>query len=255
MPPVRINHTRVIRSLRPARGDTAQDATGLNLRWSGLGIGSTRCCPSARHLLGTGRDRARARAHGCDLRWFDRSPGPSVPLRTVPGSPGGCLLSSFRNIAGAHTRPGSDSAGWVDTGVAGVRRPRGAITDRMSCGADCPSAPLQYRTASPVARASNSLELWRNDSEQADFPAEQPPPGQDPRFPPADAHPRRPRNPGSAAPQGPRSPVGLSAQRSPAPRVCGHVPPASFPGLLPGDADGSACRNDLPGRSPRNRLR
>ena len=38
--------------------------------------------------------------------------------------------------------------------------------------------------------------------EQAHLPAEQPSTGQDPRLPPAHAHPRRPRHPGLSSPQG-----------------------------------------------------
>ena len=47
--------------------------------------------------------------------------------------------------------------------------------------------------------------------EQADFPAEQPAPCEDPRFPAAYAHPRRPCHPGSPSWQGPRRALCLTA--------------------------------------------
>ena len=47
--------------------------------------------------------------------------------------------------------------------------------------------------------------------EQADFPAEQPAPCEDPRFPAAYAHPRRPRHPGCPSSQGPRRALCLTA--------------------------------------------
>jgi uncharacterized protein len=53
----------------------------------------------------------------------------------------------------------------------------------------------------PLSASRTVLELK---SEQAHVPAQQPPPGQGPRLPRADEHPRRPRRPGRAPPQGPR---------------------------------------------------
>jgi ribonuclease P protein component len=47
------------------------------------------------------------------------------------------------------------------------------------------------------------------DREQADLPAEQPPPGQDPWLPPADAYPRGTRHPAGSPAQGPRRTLGL----------------------------------------------
>ena len=47
-------------------------------------------------------------------------------------------------------------------------------------------------------------------SEQAHVPAEQPPAGEDPRVPPADAHPRRPRDPGRSPGQGSLAALGLT---------------------------------------------
>ena len=49
-----------------------------------------------------------------------------------------------------------------------------------------------------------------SDREQADLPAEQPPPRQDARLPVAYAHPRRPRDPRGPSSQGPQRAVGLS---------------------------------------------
>ena len=48
-------------------------------------------------------------------------------------------------------------------------------------------------------------------SEQEHLPAEQPSTGQDPRFPPADAHPGRSRHPGRAACQGSHPALGLTS--------------------------------------------
>jgi len=48
--------------------------------------------------------------------------------------------------------------------------------------------------------------------EQAHLPAEQPPPCEDPRLPAAHAHPRRPRDPVRAPPQGPQRAVGLTGR-------------------------------------------
>jgi ribonuclease P protein component len=52
------------------------------------------------------------------------------------------------------------------------------------------------------------------DREQADLPAEQPSPGQDPRLPPADADPRGPRDPAGSPAQGSRRALGLSQSTS-----------------------------------------
>jgi ribonuclease P protein component len=54
------------------------------------------------------------------------------------------------------------------------------------------------------------------DREQADLPAEQPPPGQDPRLPSADAHPCGSRDPAGPPPQGPRRAFGLAKPVLPA---------------------------------------
>jgi ribonuclease P protein component len=50
--------------------------------------------------------------------------------------------------------------------------------------------------------------------EQADVPAEQPAPGEDPRVPPAHAHPCRSRHSRRATAQGPRSALGLTRRPS-----------------------------------------
>ncbi len=63
---------------------------------------------------------------------------------------------------------------------------------------------------------------WSCCREQADLPAEQPPSREDARFPPAHAHPRRPRHPRRSSPQGPRRALGLRPGRCCPPRTgCG----------------------------------
>ena len=52
---------------------------------------------------------------------------------------------------------------------------------------------------------------WREAREQAYVPAEQPPPSQGAWFPPAHAHPRRPRHLVGPSPQGPQQPGRLTA--------------------------------------------
>jgi ribonuclease P protein component len=68
----------------------------------------------------------------------------------------------------------------------------------------CPTSRVRR---SGACQAPNVMEP---DREQADLPAEQPPPGQDPRFPSADADQGWPRHPGGPSAQGPRRTVGLS---------------------------------------------
>src|SRR3954447_26743248 len=58
----------------------------------------------------------------------------------------------------------------------------------------------------PVTRLSYPALEWSEYVEQAHVPAEQPAPAQDPRFSPAHAHPRRPRDPVQPSSQGPQPP-------------------------------------------------
>lgn len=107
--------------------------------------------------------------------WFDRVAGERVPLRSRTGFDR-CRMS---------TNSGRGRAVPVDqTCVAGclVRSTRSVDKSPMKC--------TQCRC----------MERTR---EQAYLPAEQPPPGQDPRFPPPHAHPRRPGHPVHPSPQGP----------------------------------------------------
>jgi ribonuclease P protein component len=53
-------------------------------------------------------------------------------------------------------------------------------------------------------------DVMERDREQADFPTEQPPPGEDPRIPAADAHPRWPCHPAGPPSEGPQRAVGIS---------------------------------------------
>jgi ribonuclease P protein component len=66
-----------------------------------------------------------------------------------------------------------------------------------------------------VVSAAPRLEFL---GEQADLPAQQPPPGQDPRLPAADAHPRRPGDPVRAPRQGPQPTLGLKGDPPVLPR-------------------------------------
>ena len=103
------------------------------------------------------------------------------------------------------------------------------------------------------------------DREQADLPAEQPPSRQDARLPAAHAHPRRPRHPLRAPPQGPRRAVGLSRPRTPRAastnRCCPHPtgcvdrlisPLSSAPARAPGGARSSFTSLDRRRPSPVN---
>ena len=72
--------------------------------------------------------------------------------------------------------------------------------------------------ASPTSRGPRCpTEVRRSTREQADLPAEQPAPGQDPRLPFAHAHPCRSRHPLRSSPQGPLQPVRLRPAVLPAP--------------------------------------
>ena len=76
------------------------------------------------------------------------------------------------------------------------------------------SPALRPVAAAPRSRAACTDAPTEITREQAHVPAEQPPPGQDPRLPPAHAHPRRPRHPGRSPPQGPLRAVGLRPTRA-----------------------------------------
>ena len=65
--------------------------------------------------------------------------------------------------------------------------------------------------ALPIRRRGCPDPPWREAREQAYVPAEQPPPSQGARFPPAHAHPRGSRDPVLAPPQGPQEPGRLTA--------------------------------------------
>ena len=78
--------------------------------------------------------------------------------------------------------------------------------------------------ALPIRRRGCPVTPWREAREQAYVPAEQPPPSQGARVPPAHAHPRRPRHPVLASSQGPQEPGRLRA----CPPSAGR-PPCSAP--------------------------
>src|SRR4051812_46264789 len=75
-----------------------------------------------------------------------------------------------------------------------------------------------HRTSAPARRGCPDPP-WRETREQAYVPAEQPPPSQGARVPPADAHPCRSRDPVLAPPQGPQQPGRLTAGSDPQVRV------------------------------------
>ena len=62
----------------------------------------------------------------------------------------------------------------------------------------------------PTDTHHRRLQVREPTSEQAHVPAQQPPSGQDPRLPPADAHPSRSRHPRGPALQGAHDAVGLT---------------------------------------------
>ena len=94
----------------------------------------------------------------------------------------------------------------VDASCVGVRwrpaesRPASSITALPT------GSPVPHAWPGPPGRHFGSEPT----DDQAHFPAEQPPAGQDPRLPPAHAHPRRSRHPRGATPQGPHRAFGLS---------------------------------------------
>ena len=104
-----------------------------------------------------------------------------TPPRTVGRSPGvdRCRMSTALS---------------PHTGPLGGRSPGGPATG------DC------ARSIRPGVGLPTSTPPWRDTREQAYVPAEQPPPSQGARLPPAHAHPCRPRDPVLASPQGPQQP-------------------------------------------------
>lgn len=93
--------------------------------------------------------------------------------------------------------PGAERPSEVAIGAGGRCQPK-SITVRPNSRGDTPVRVL-VALSDTEGRAR----------EQAYVPAEQPPPSQGARFPPAHAHPRRPRHPVRAPPQGPQEPRGL----------------------------------------------
>ena len=102
---------------------------------------------------------------------------------------------------------------------------RGAASSRASsclrhCAETCDGGSSRLRPPGcrrPLTQArSQGLNPRRRRRDQAHVPAEQPPPPQGARFPPADAHPRRPRHPVLAASQGPQQASRLTRTVRPA---------------------------------------
>ena len=83
---------------------------------------------------------------------------------------------------------------WSRASDCGSSAPRSIKSDPSEVP-PCNPHHLQHR--SPGWLCSNG-----ESREQAHLPAEQPSSGQDPRLPPAHAHPRRPGHPGCSSPQG-----------------------------------------------------
>jgi hypothetical protein len=203
--------------------------------------------------------------------WLHRC-GKSGPRRTLTGP----WLVSWLVKAGVsgQTRDGHTvtrargAGGTGETSVGGNLTPaRGAaqpVIHRLGWrpGATLHSLTLRDRAAYrwPVARrcrnrpreppwttrSSDHKTLpWKRCREQAYLPAEQPPPSQGARVPPADAHARRPFDHLLASPQGPQDPRGLSgrarglvlpgrAECSPLSTGSGPVTPSGAPSAVAG---------------------
>ncbi len=97
----------------------------------------------------------------------------------------------------------------VSTGAACPREPHAVRgwavpAERRADRPDQPALPICLAWLTPDTS-------WRKAREQAYVPAEQPPPSQGARLPPADAHPCGSRHPRIASSQGTQEPGGLSA--------------------------------------------
>ena len=85
-------------------------------------------------------------------------------------------------------------------------------------------------------RSTHGCAVTEKPREQAHVPAEQPPPGQDPRLPSAHADPRRARHPGCSSPQGSLRTVRLRLEAC-CPGVIGCEPPLISPQSSGGHAE------------------
>ena len=141
---------------------------------------------------------------------FSLSPAPYAPDGEPVGEVGGLAPYS------AHTPPTTARRRYP---TRPAFDPPGAVPYRWrvvspSAARRRPAAPGVGRPGDRVRPAQGSrrrpavLEPAR---EQAHLPAQQPPPGEDPRVPAAHAHPCRPRDHLRPPPQGPRRAVGLTA--------------------------------------------
>ena len=159
-------------------------------------------------------------------------------------------------MAGCRCPRGGPEAALAGTWIAPrrARRPPARRFDQRRL----PTVPLSVAstTAAASLRAPGGLrlvhahqpttrpEVQEPTSEQAHVPAEQPPSGQDPRLPPADAHARRPCHPRGPALQGSHPPLGLSG-------ASGRVPAASTRRLRRDRALHPRCPGHRSARRPR----
>jgi hypothetical protein len=88
--------------------------------------------------------------------------------------------------------------------------------------------------AAVFASRGRQPDVMERDREQADLPTEQPPAGQDPRFPAAHAYPCRSRDPAGPSPEGPQRALGVKPDSCVASCSSSAVPV----GLHCGDAPG-----------------
>ena len=172
---------------------------------------NARFCPRVAERLWR-RERAQCAAV-CDGGCGGRSRFDPVAPRAVPWT--------GRRARAVHDRevvPGSR---------AGCRRPPPHVDDRCVDVRWWPAGtPASLPPGRPHRSPTPGQTLWPDHGsepidEQAHLPAEQPSAGQDPRFPPPDAHPRRTLHPLGAPSQGPLRAVGLSSR---SPRPCSRAP-------------------------------
>ena len=198
----------------------------------------------------------RASHAGLRARWSERWRGTSV--RRERNKP-----------AGARGKP--SSTGWRDGGpsrgltLSDASAYRWPVTRCRPVPHVHEQQPILARGwAVPAEEAAPLIRdpVWtslrppkREAREQAYVPAEQPPPSQGARVPPAHAHPRRPLDPVLAPPQGPQEPRGLTAGPPPRPAPCCPRPTGSptATSFRDASAPGRRAGSAHPGRPPRCR--
>ena len=133
--------------------------------------------------------------------------------------------------------------------TAGVPRPYRCPVELPTAAVACPhqaGSPRDHRVSCPpptlaphCGAAHDRPPVREPTSEQAHVPAQQPPPGEDPRLPPAHAHPGRPRDPRCPPPQGSLQALGLTARASGRGIGCVVRPTSPTPCEAPGRLGGT----------------